>query len=722
MNARQSAIDLFEKRSADFAAITTFGFDPVYFERRLLRTKALDGASRILVFMDATEWCKLLERREPARHLNNRYLVVPVSMGSGVFHPKVVLLLGSDGVTVACNSANLTRSGYSHNLELLNAGYSTFDKPEAVAIKVAERILDLLKDACSRSWSRAPGEIAAEWLGMLTPMPAVGAGSEDRIALWTTQEPSLWERISGLWQSRPPHEVWVVSPFFDKDNGLLRRLRAAAPRASVNFVVQDGTSVLDAASARAIAPKLALFDLNSEGRRRLHAKAMVWRSGARWSMVVGSANWTQAAFDGANAEAVLYLAECDDWQARLFGDGLSLDAISPDQFTSGLFVAPEEEACKTAHRLRVRSAELVHRQFELEIEWPRGVTVEEAALDIWVGHDIDPRASVPVHAKGSGGVARAPDALDIGSGIRVGLRVTTNADVLVSPTVWVVRRDQLEREVGSGGASSRQRQIRETGEGLEAFLDELANVSGPSAVIEYLRSLSLRFDDGNGGSGSSGGVFRIKVHDPFRGDGVPAWWMDLGVQSEDLRGALVDFVDRHEKHRLMKHARQGNINGLENFLDIMSCLVRLLYRYHRRDQRVIPRGTIISRFCDFAEIATGGIESKGVKGPGYLNCLAANLRSDKKRLIDRCREREFAECVRATLWLAQVARARNEEPRVADPREMLRAWVARVSAALDGAGLGNIDDAGIVCGLRRLGLSEPEVAEAAPRESKLTPR
>ncbi len=720
MSARQSAIDVFEKRGADFAAITTFGFDPVYFERRLLRTKALDGASRILVFMDATEWCKLLERREPARHLNNRYLVVPVAMGSGVFHPKVVLLLGSDGVTVACNSANLTRAGYSHNLELLNAGHSTFDKPEAAVIKVAETILHLLKDACTRSWSRAPGQIATEWLEMLTPLPAVGTGSEDDIALWTTQEPSLWERICGLWQARPPHEVWVISPFFDKDNGLLRRLQATAPRASVNFVVQDGTSVLDATAAKALAPKLSLFDLNSDGRRRLHAKAMVWRSGGCWSMVVGSANWTRAAFDGANAEAVLYLPDCGDWQDRLFGDGLSLDAISPTEFESGLFVAPEEEACETASRLRVRSAELVQRQFNLEVEWPRGVTVEEAALDIWVGHDIDPRASVPVHVKGSGGTARAPDALDVGSGLRVGLRVTTTTDVLVSPTVWVVRRDQLEREIGSGGTSSRQRQIRDTGEGLEAFLDELASVSGPSAVVEYLRSLSLRYDDGSGGGGGAGGVFRIKVHDPFRGDGIPEWWMNLGERSEDLRAALVDFVDRHEKQRLLKHARQGNINGLENFLDIMSCLVRLLYRYHRRDQRVIHRGTIISRFCAFAEIATGGTEVKGVTGPGYLRSLVTNLRSDKARLVARCREREFAECVRATLWLAQIARAKNEEPRIADPRDMLRAWVTRLNAALNGAGLETIDDAGLVRGLRRLGLNDPEVAEASPKEFGLT--
>lgn len=435
----------------------------------------------------------------------------------------------------------------------------------------------------------------------------------------------------------------MLSPFFDKDNGFLRRLRAVAPRASVNFVVQDGTSVLDAIGAKAIVPQLSLFDLNSEGRRRLHAKAMVWRSGRRWSMLVGSANWTLAAFHGANAEAVLYLPDCDEWRSRLFGDGLKAEPIEPTEFKSGLFVAPEDEVCDTVHRLRVRSAELVQQQFELEIDWPRGVTVEEAALDIWVGLDLDPRASVPVRAKGSSGTARAPDGLDVGPGVRVGLRATTDADVLISPTVWVVRRDPLEREIGSGGTSSRQRQIRETGEGLEAFLDELANTAGPAAVIESLRSLSLWYDDGNSRVGGIGGVFRIKIRDPFRGDGIPEWWMDLGTQAEDLRGALMDFVERHEKHRLLKHARQGNINGLENFLDIMSCLVRLLHRYHRRDQRVIPRGTIISRFCAFAEIATAGVEAKGVTGPGYLESLVNNLRADKKRLVSRRQEREFAE-------------------------------------------------------------------------------
>ena len=61
---------------------------------------------------------------------------------------------------------------------------------------------------------------------------------------------------------------------------------------------------------------------------------------------------------------------------------------------------------------------------------------------------------------------------------------------------------------------------------------------------------------------------------------------------------------------------------------------------------------VIGRFCDFAELATSGIEAKDAVGPGYLDTLAKNLRSDKQHLVSRCQEREFAECIRAVLWLA----------------------------------------------------------------------
>ena len=89
---------LLESTPAQLAVLSTFQFDPDFFERRLLRCSALLKARRILIFMDASQWFKLLRQDAPARFMNRRYLVVPVRPKKGVFHPKLSLLFREDGV------------------------------------------------------------------------------------------------------------------------------------------------------------------------------------------------------------------------------------------------------------------------------------------------------------------------------------------------------------------------------------------------------------------------------------------------------------------------------------------------------------------------------------------------------------------------------------------------------------------------------------------------
>lgn len=48
-------------------------------------------------------------------------------------------------------------------------------------------------------------------------------------------------------------------------------------------------------------------------------------------------------------------------------------------------------------------------------------------------------------------------------------------------------------------------------------------------------------------------------------------------EADDLEEAILDFVDQHDKYKLRKHAESGNINGMDNFFDILTTLIRLLY-------------------------------------------------------------------------------------------------------------------------------------------------
>jgi hypothetical protein len=88
---------LLEGDPAHIAFLSTFQFDPDFFERRLLRCPTLTKARRIVVFIDARQWLDLLRRDVPARWLNRRYLVVPVQRTQGAFHPKLSLLLTQAG-------------------------------------------------------------------------------------------------------------------------------------------------------------------------------------------------------------------------------------------------------------------------------------------------------------------------------------------------------------------------------------------------------------------------------------------------------------------------------------------------------------------------------------------------------------------------------------------------------------------------------------------------
>lgn len=88
-------INFFDHATARFVLIATYEFAPEFFERRLMRLRAFENASRIVVFMDAHRYTEIVrEGLTAAASFNRRYLVVPVRWRSGVFHPKLYLLLG----------------------------------------------------------------------------------------------------------------------------------------------------------------------------------------------------------------------------------------------------------------------------------------------------------------------------------------------------------------------------------------------------------------------------------------------------------------------------------------------------------------------------------------------------------------------------------------------------------------------------------------------------
>ena len=153
---------------------------------------------------------------------------------------------------------------------------------------------------------------------------------------------------------------------------------------------------------------------------------------------------------------------------------------------------------------------------------------------------------------------------------------------------------------------------------------------------------------------------------------------------------IYEFVERHERRRLRKHASRGNINGMENFLDIFTALVRLLYVYYKRD--VVKKGQFVRRACTLVEIAMIRSEREEDRFDGYLASIYENLEGDKKLLQEVCAATNYLAEVRDTLLILQDARFDpNEEPRAGPkatrPREMLPTCANAVRSTIADCGL-----------------------------------
>jgi len=259
-----------------------------------------------------------------------------------------------------------------------------------------------------------------------------------------------------------------------------------------------------------------------------------------------------------------------------------------------------------------------------------------------------------------------------------------NGERVESPPAWVIQESHLTFEPGSGSSSSKSR-IEESGDGLPAYLDVLGKQAGASAVIEYLSHLTIRFDDG-GGSGRNLRKFRLRIRDPFTHDDAPAWLINSKEESDDLENAIYDFVDRHERQRLLRHVNRGNVNGMENFLDIFLTLIRLLHIYYKRG--VVKKGQLIHRGCQLIEVSMIGCErEEEEKQDGYLISVYKHLEGDWRLLQEACNESNYLAEIRATLLLLQSVRFDPHErpkfgPRATRPREVLPKWAKAIKSAI----------------------------------------
>ncbi len=271
-------------------------------------------------------------------------------------------------------------------------------------------------------------------------------------------------------------------------------------------------------------------------------------------------------------------------------------------------------------------------------------------------------------------------------------------------------------------SSSSKGRIEETGEGLPEYLDEIGNRQGVGAIAEEFAHLNIRFHDG-AGSVLGRRKFRVRITDPFETNQIPAWLIETKSDSADLQVAIQDFVKRHDRQKLRRHASRGNINGMDNFLDILTSLVRLQYIWLKRSDEVgkrvyVKRFYLIAWLCDWIEMATSGRESETDSFHGYLySSLRNSLNGDYITLGRVCDDRHYAAEIRAILLIAQkITYVRGVIPTHDQPplsqRNELTFWATTITECLAMCGLNEPSHQQVLAALERYKMfSDDEIME-----------
>lgn len=125
-----------------------------------------------------------------------------------------------------------------------------------------------------------------------------------------------------------------------------------------------------------------------------------------------------------------------------------------------------------------------------------------------------------------------------------------------------------------------------------------------------------------------------------------------GGSAIELREAIWEFVQRHVLTRLLRHASRGNLNGLQNFLDVYRTLCSLLLTWHGRvieGQPVMSAGFVTNGLQQVISSLVGTRPGTAPEQRGFVQAIQISLSCEEKLVRDQLERHRVAATVIATL-------------------------------------------------------------------------
>lgn len=561
--------------SFDHGVVCTYTFDPRFFEEYCLERLASLNNGNLTVMLDRGVYEKVLTGPESYRpkRANLRYLLHPVA-ARGVFHPKIFLFAGANRGRLIVGSANATRAGITSNAELVGC----YDYEEGKA----EEFLPLFRSAfafLAEAARRSPSEQLTRNLeDMLRGAPwlAAAEGHEESgdFALLHNLAVPLWDQIrAGV--APPVDAVHVVSRYFDRRPSILDQVIEDLRPRKIRIYTQNGVTNMTPAWLEHHSFKSGLTEImlasyadEAQHAQPLHGKGVIIEKGGDRVFAFGSANFTSAALLNAastgNVETLILLRPaCNaslDPAAVFDPRGGAVRLTRGSDLVSA---RDEDEQFRSAgHFIELTEVILTDKLLTVEAEVPDGVS----KLMVSLSSTSEFKATIPLSRQFEDTYACIlPDEV-----LRRLDRVSTTArltgvlpdDVAVDSNPVLVTN---LLDINTNRPVRRERHIRDAQQNAAQFfsvLRDLLRGQDEQALLAFLNHCDI--------------PVTLEPRSRIFPGQQPVWDGGAGMRSlgernlkvyATLHEAALGFFDRHHK-RLLRHARELDVDGIANFLHI----------------------------------------------------------------------------------------------------------------------------------------------------------
>jgi HKD family nuclease len=578
-----------EQGGYSHAFLCTYNFAPGFFEDRVLKTKAFRSCPYIAILIDETKYQELCHDPKGGRLINRRYMLVPVKMPqsqTGVFHPKLWFLSGKDHVKLFIGSSNLSRSGITSNLEMVSSfSYIKGDKNKA-PIKLFKSAYDFLQAIAIRHCSYSDTlRQAVKQLVALSPALLEKSNGEGEIDIIHNLERPMLEQFLTHHEFTSA-KLTVLGPYFDSNIGeLLDVISNKIPLSSIDIVVQQNTNTLASKALRqwhnGTSTNLAIHLLSAPGRK-LHAKALILESpdGKECASLVGSANFTKPALlrtSDTDGNIELCLAIRGDMaqsvrksmQSEVFStQEVLLENVRSSQQNDN-WTAPDNE-------IKLYHAELDSHASLIKTVCQADDKVSASILDFTLlvrkigsasPDTVCNIAESRIHKGHLDFSVGVEDSSILNKATTVAIHARTPHGELLSNYVWLLNITEIHEYLDRDHIKI-SRQFRQSGKGLIEFINSYVEQGMIDKAIKLLEDLDIRFN--NGGRGIiTRAIIRMPSSPITDDDATELIWRLTSGQRGEFAQRVSDFITRHYEKVLKRHIKKPNLNGLENFFDVL---------------------------------------------------------------------------------------------------------------------------------------------------------